>query len=235
MGQSEKYNLEIGNNPSGSIGLILSHIREGSSVLECGCATGYMTKHMKEKLHCNVSIVEIDRECVEKAKEYADDWYCGDLEEEKWFRYFDQVGCYDYILFSDVLEHLRKPLEALKKAERLLGYNGKVIISIPNICHNDIVIRMINNHWQYTNLGLLDNTHIHFWGVNDLAPFVGQAGLKISSYEAVVIPTQHTEQRLPWKIDENDELVKLLKANNKYGEVYQWVIVCEKGRDKHEE
>ena len=31
-----------------SHGIILSQIAPGSTVLECGCATGYMTRYMKE-------------------------------------------------------------------------------------------------------------------------------------------------------------------------------------------
>ena len=87
---------------------------------------------------------------------------------------------------------------------------------------------MFYDHWQYTPLGLLDNTHIHFWGVGELAPFVYEAGLAIDSYEAVCIPTQNTEQKMPFKVD--DELIHLLKKRQ-YGEVYQWVITCSKRED----
>ena len=225
MGQSEKYDFPIGDNPGGNVGLIMSHIKNGSHVLECGCASGYMTKYMAEKLHCHMSIVEIDKECIEKAKQYAIDWYTGDLEENGWFNYYNQVGGFDYILFADVLEHLKNPVEVLKKAEKLLAYYGKIIISIPNVCHNDILIRMFYDNWQYTGLGLLDETHIHFWGVNQLPKFANEAGLKIVSIEAVCIPTQQTEQRMNKEI--YDGLLNVLKKRL-YGEVYQWVIVCEK-------
>lgn len=225
MGKSEKYNFPIGDNPGGNVGLIMSHIKENSFVLECGCASGYMTKYLAEKKKCVTHIVEIDPECCEKASQYAVDWYCGDLEENGWLRYYGSYPSYDYILFADVLEHLRNPLEVLKKAITLLRDNGKVIISIPNICHNDILIRMFFNDWQYTGLGLLDETHIHFWGVNQLARFIDEAGMKITSYEAVAVPTQCTEQKYQAEIP--DEILNVLKKRQ-YGEVYQWVIVCER-------
>lgn len=225
MGKSEKYNFPIEGKPGGNVGLILSHVDEGSTVLECGCASGYMTKYMKEQMGCDVSVVEIDDECIKKAREYANDWYCGDLESDGWFNYYSTVGQFHQILFADVLEHLKDPLNVLRKAVKLLGYGGKIIISIPNICHNDILIRMFYNHWQYTDMGLLDESHLTFWGVNELAPFVDKAGLKITSYEAVSVPTQRTEQMIPAEIP--DELLEVLKKRQ-YGEVYQWVIVCEK-------
>lgn len=224
MGRSERYDFDIQGEPGGNVGLIMSHIENGSRVLECGCATGYMTKYMNDKKGCKVHIVEIDPECCEKASHFATDWYCGDLTETGWMSYYYQYK-YHYILFADVLEHLVNPVEVLKNAVKFMEKNGKIIISIPNICHNDILIRMFYDHWNYTGLGLLDETHVHFWGVNELEAFVKEAGLKIDSYECVMMPTQHTEQRIPGKIDE--DLMKALKKRQ-FGEVYQWVIVCSK-------
>ena len=220
-----KYDFEINEiNPNTVHGMILSQIKPESFVLECGCATGYMTKFMKQKLMCDVSIIEIDKEAFEKAKKYAADWFLGDLNDDKWFNYYEYEGRFDYILFADVLEHLKDPLETLKMAKRLLSYKGKIIISIPNICHNDILVRMFYNHFNYSALGLLDNTHIHFWGGNDLAAFAEQAGLKITNVQALAVPTQHTEQRYPGEID--TALLELLKKRE-FGEVYQYVFTCE--------
>lgn len=223
MGESSKYDFNIGDNPGGTHGLILSHVNPGSFVLECGCASGYMTKYLHEKLGCSVHIIEIDRECCAKAQQYADDWYCGDLNDCEWRDYFDYK--YDRILFADVLEHLTEPLKVLKKAEEVLSKDGKIIISIPNICHNDIIVRMYYDNWCYSKMGLLDNTHIHFWGGRNLQSFVNEAGLKIETFECITIQTQHTEQMYPVEID--PALLELLKKRP-YGEVYQWVITCVK-------
>ena len=45
-------------DPQRSQEKILAQIKPGSKVLECGCATGYMTCYMRDKLQCSVSIVE---------------------------------------------------------------------------------------------------------------------------------------------------------------------------------
>lgn len=220
-----KYNFEINEiNPNTVHGMILSQIKPGSSVLECGCATGYMTKFMKEKMNCNVSIVEIDEEAIKKAKQYASESFCGNLDEERWYKFYKFYDYnFEYILFADVLEHLRDPFTTLKLAEDLLTDDGKIIFSIPNICHNDILVRMFYDHFNYSSIGLLDNTHIHFWGGNDLASFTEQAGLEIINVQALAVPTQHTEQRYPAEID--PELLALLKKRE-FGEVYQYVITC---------
>ena len=222
-----KYDFEINEiNPNTVHGMILSQIKPGSRILECGCATGYMTKYMKEKLNCTVDIIDIDSESVEKASVYASDAKCYDLDDSYWFIYFyNKRDKYDYILFADVLEHLRNPMDVLKDASRLLKDGGKIIISIPNICHNDILVRMFYDHFNYSSLGLLDNTHIHFWGGNDLSAFIEQVGMKLTNVQALGIPTQHTEQRYPGDIDPT--LLELLKKRP-FGEVYQYVLTCER-------
>lgn len=222
-----KYDFEITEiNPNTVHGMILSQVKPGSSVLECGCATGYMTKYMNEKMDCEVSIVEVDLGAYNKAKQYAFDGFYGDLDDGKWYRFYKFHDYnFDYVLFADVLEHLKNPFDAFVKAADLLKDGGKIIFSIPNICHNDILVRMFYDHFNYSSLGLLDNTHIHFWGGNDLSAFVEQAGMKLTNVQALGIPTQHTEQMYPGDIDPT--LLELLKKRP-FGEVYQYVLTCER-------
>lgn len=221
-----KYNVGINmNNRNSSHTLILEQIRPNSFVLEMGCATGYMTKYMKEKLGCTVDVVEKDAAALMQAEQYARGVYHGDIDTDGWFSHYRIDGSYDYILFADVLEHLMFPFETLTLANRLLKDDGKILISIPNICHNDIILQMYNNHFRYTDLGLLDSTHIHFWGHDDFLDFIDSAGLKVMDKKTVTMPTQGTEQRLPFRM--NVELINLLK-NREFGEVYQWVFTCER-------
>ena len=56
-----KYDFEIDLSPNSSTGRILNKLRPGSVVLEFGCATGRMTRYMKEALGCQVYIVEYER------------------------------------------------------------------------------------------------------------------------------------------------------------------------------
>lgn len=222
-----KYNVNINmNNRNNSHTLVLEQIEPGSTVLEMGCATGYMTRYMKEKLGCTVDVVDLDCENVRKAEAYAREAMCDDIDDGIWFiRLYQNTNEYDYVLFADVLEHLREPKDALKWAVRLLKPDGKIVISIPNICHNDIIIKLFYDRFTYTDLGLLDNTHIHFWGLPDFAHFAEQAGLKITDTRMVKLPTQGTEQRTDFRVD--GELMNLLNKRQN-GEVYQWVFTCEK-------
>lgn len=225
----EKYNttMDIPKlSPNNSLVQALSYIKMNSKILECGCASGYVTKYLKENLNCNVSIIEIDEICYNKARQYAKDGFNGNLNEQEWFNYYKNQK-FDYILFTEVLEHLTQPKQTLLAARELLKPEGKIIITIPNICHNDIFIRMFYNYFTYTSTGLLDDTHIHFWGLNDIEPFCNSAGLKVLEIKTSNVNTCRTEQASI--VDTIDpDLLKLLLEKRQYGTVYQYIIYCEK-------
>ena len=162
-----KYDFEIDLSQNTSTGIILSKIQAGSVVLEFGCAAGRMTRYMKETLGCEVYIVEYEAFAFEKAKAYAEDGVCDDILSFGWNEKFQKLT-FDAIIFADVLEHLSEPEKVLQKAAELLSENGGIYISIPNVTHNDIVLKAIAEHFDYTATGILDDTHIHFWGQKNL-------------------------------------------------------------------
>lgn len=221
----KKYDLPMDASTESIPGKFIKQIEKGSTVLEFGCAYGRMTKYMQEQLHCNVSVVELDPEAFQIARSYAVDGFCGDIDQDEWFYYFSGRQ-FDCIMFADVLEHLRDPLQALIRAKSLLTEDGKIIISLPNIGHNDILVKLFQNRFDYTSIGLLDNTHIHFWGYENLEQFATQAGLGIRQLDGADQPPLHTEQ----KPDANtipSELSDIL-ACRRFNEVYQFFLVLQK-------
>lgn len=212
-----------------SQGKILSQITPRSTVLECGCATGYMTRYMKEKLHCDVYIVEYDQEAFEIAKQYAKDGVACDLMTDEWTETLADIQ-FDYILFADVLEHLYDPLAVVQRAKQLLKYDGKIIVSLPNVGHNDIILKLLSGCWKYTATGLLDETHIRFWGIYDLEPFFQNAGLGITIFDSLNRPSFHTEQYI------EEDTIDILKYeriishidHRREGEIYQFILTLQK-------
>ncbi|MCI7768234.1 MAG: methyltransferase domain-containing protein [Oscillospiraceae bacterium] len=221
-----KYDFKIDLSENTSTGLILKKIRPGSTVLEFGCATGRMTRYMQEELHCQVYIVEIDKEAYETALQYAADGVCGDIMDMEWKEKFSDI-LFDHILFADVLEHLPDPDFAVREAAKLLVPEGNIIFSIPNITHNDIILKAISDHFDYTDVGLLDNTHIHFWGLKNIKPFAEKNGLFIHSIDATFCDTGCSEQ---YKGDLRNIPTILLNILNErdFGNVYQFVCTMER-------
>lgn len=206
-----------------SAALILRNIQPGSTVLEFGCAHGRMTKYMKETLGCNVSIIERDFEAGSVAAKYAHQALIGtdgDISNSEWETIL-QNDRFDYIVFADVLEHLYEPETILKAAKRLLSPSGSIWVSIPNVSYNGILIDLMNDQFQYREIGLLDNTHIRFFTSKSLTEMVNRCGLqpvkKLDPKNAI----QHAEFKNSYE-DVPPEVAKFLQSRQD-GETYQFV------------
>lgn len=221
----EKYNMEMETSLTTIPGKMMNRIKPNSVVLEFGCAYGRMTKYMKEKLHCQVYVVELDPEAYQHAIQYAVDGYCGDIETGLWKEKFTGIT-FDYILFADVLEHLKQPEHVLLTAKEQLTLSGEVFISIPNIAHYDILANLYLNRFQYTKIGLLDDTHIHFWGAENLKNLADTVGCGITVLDGVYQVPYGTEQQV--HRDDIPTAFQDFMQWRKYNDVYQFFMVLQK-------
>ncbi len=220
-----KYDLELVTDEDNALSIILKQIDQNSIVLEFGPANGRMTKYLHEVLGCSVYIVEIDQEAAQDAMKYAEDGLVDDIEQYVWLKKWEKIE-FDYIIFADVLEHLHNPQEVLSRTKRLLKDNGRTIISVPNIGHNSVMINLCNNIFQYTPLGLLDNTHIHFFAYYTLKDFCHYAGY-IPVIEDATYSDVGTNEILNSFSNINKDIAYYLK-NRDYGNVYQFVFTLQK-------
>ena len=219
------YNVEMKEN--NSISKLLKLIKPSSRVLEFGCANGHMTQYMREELKCSVCIVEYDKESFNIAIKYASDGICSDIMNFEWLTAFHEK--FDYIIFADVLEHLSDPGKVIKSCRDVLKDEGSLLVSVPNIGHNDILIKLIQQKFEYTEIGLLDNTHIHFFAYDGIKKFFNDEGFAITQFDYTLIEMGCTEQfnrgMIPFQIS-TPVLNKLQERES--GEIYQFVICAQK-------
>lgn len=216
-----KYDFSLDMKTENSLSLIIKNIKHGSIILEFGPGNGRMTKYLKEELNCEIYIVEIDEEAGMQAAKYSSDYFIGDIEEYIWIKKFQGIK-FDYIIFADVLEHLYQPKEALDKSLDLLKDDGSVFISIPNIAHNSIIIDLMNNNFNYKEIGLLDNTHIRFFTYNTIIRLFQESNLEIVKQLATYSKVGETEFNNSYN-ELSPQMIYELK-NKEYGEVYQFVF-----------
>ena len=97
-------------------------------ILEVGSGLGYLT-HSLRAAGYNAVGLDISEAAVELAKiSYGDYYIAGDLR-----KFADQnVGMYDAVIFTEVIEHVETPIHFVKSALKLLKNGGRVIISTPN-------------------------------------------------------------------------------------------------------
>src|SRR5213592_2549578 len=108
-----KY-TEFQADPGSTHSKIVSLVPPATRVLEFGCATGYMTKVLKNRLGCTVTGVEINPEAAALAEQHAERVLVGDAEK---IDYAAELAGeeFDVVLFADVLEHLKEPGDVLRR------------------------------------------------------------------------------------------------------------------------
>jgi len=103
-------------------------LREGMRVLDAGCAFGSLLAIFKE-FGCDV----VGTEPGEEYRAYHRDLYDLAVECDLFENVHSRFRDYDLVLLSYTLEHVREPLDFLRKVGEALRANGIVYISVPNL------------------------------------------------------------------------------------------------------
>src|SRR5438094_7755459 len=159
--------------------LVMSLVPKGASVLEIGCATGYMSQALRDGLGCRVVGVELFAEAAEKARAVCQRVIVGDAQTLD----YDAVlgnDRFDAILFADVLEHLPDPGSVLRRVRPFLKDDGAIIASIPNIAHGSVRLALLGGEFRYRQTGLLDKTHLRFFTRESVQELFETSGLVVS-------------------------------------------------------
>lgn len=175
---SDALEIDI-NDKNSSKALIAKYIKKGSDCLDVGCGSGYLGKLLKNTKKANVYGIEIDEEAIKyaaKTKSFADLFNFSITEREgyEYDRFLKNDLKFDYIIFADVLEHVLFAEDVLMFFAKFLKPDGKIIISLPNIAHFDIVKGLIDGKFNYNHIGLLDNTHLRFYTKSSFREFIDQ-------------------------------------------------------------
>lgn len=152
-------------------------------ILEIGCGYGATLAHIKA--HWPKSVVkgvELSGDVAQIGRTLADicqgDIECMDLPYER--------GYFDYILFGDVLEHLKNPGQTLRRLKPFLKKNGRIIASIPNVMHMSVIVGLWKGTAAYQKSGILDETHLRFFTFKTALELFEKTGFQIEKTEGIL-------------------------------------------------
>ncbi len=191
---SFKYTDAISLNDRTSHALLFSLAEKDAKVLEFGCGTGLFAELLRDKLGCTVTGIELSPEAAELARGRLFRVLCLDAEDTAWEMAL-AGETFDTVIVSDLLEHLKDPVALLRRVSPFLSENGKILFSVPNVAHADVLAALSDNRFDYTEKGLLDNTHLRFFAEKNLPAFFDAADLHLTYLDATVCEAGATEQR----------------------------------------
>ncbi len=202
---------------------LLESEKQPLKILDVGTASGYLGRTLRERGH-GVTGIEMDPDTAEKARGYYDYFHIADLETFE----FPFRGEFDYILFADVLEHLRDPAAVLRRCIPALKQSGKIIISVPNVANIVVRLSLLMGRFDYTDRGILDRTHFRFFTLRSLKQMMQDVSCGVSGAIPTPLPVQivflSTESDFYAPLHET--LYALTRAwKNLFA--YQFVIVAE--------
>lgn len=154
-----------------------------AKTLDVGCATGVFSAKLKEERDAETWGIEMFKDVAEIAKTKLDKVLIGSFDEvsgdlpQKYF---------DCIFFNDVLEHMPYPETCLLKIKDNLHPEGKIIASIPNIRHIEVLRELLfQKDWHYKDSGILDRTHLRFFTKKSIIRMFEDCGYKIDQITGI--------------------------------------------------
>ena len=181
-------------DPNNTHTILLQLVGTGRTVLEVGCATGYMTRVLVGRQNCRVTGFEINRDAAAGAKPFLQRVIVGDLEDPADVTQIQSM--YDVILIADVIEHLAMPQEPLHTLRRFLSDEGRLIISLPNVAHWSVRKALFFGHWDLADRGLMDRTHLRWYTRDTAVTLLTSAGYQLVRHRASYVFPAHW--RLRW-------------------------------------
>jgi O-antigen biosynthesis protein len=187
-----------------SVAKIIRFVGDRKKVIDFGCSTGYLARFLQQH-DCTITGVEINPEDAKLAEGYCNRVLVTDLDLESIPALFPEEK-FDVAVFGDVLEHLKNPWKVLEEARFILNPDGYIIASIPNIAHGAVRLALLRGEFQYSKLGILDDTHLRFFTRKTVQDLFDYSGYLIDEIQTTKVGIFDDNNCIPQNtIDEFDQ------------------------------
>lgn len=197
---------------------------KGLTVLDVGCSNGVNGEYLlRTGIAKSVTGIEFDPDMAEEARSKLTQVIIGDIESLNFECIFEKSK-FDLIIFGDVLEHLKNPQKVLKHFALYLNFQGKVIISVPNMQHINAIYNLaIKGYWPRNERGIFDKTHLQIFTLKNLQEMIYNSNLEVK----IVKRNYRFRDRLGSKFPLRITRPIFILLFRKYF-TFQYVVVAEK-------
>ncbi len=159
---------------------IFESIPKNSKILDIGSATGVLGMQIrKKKTPQFLAGIEMDARMSAVGHRFYDQILVADINTLAKLSF--RQNFFDVIVLGDVLEHLIDPEKCLVLLKKYLHPGGVIIVSVPNVAFITIRLAMLLGRFNYTDKGILDKTHLHFFTLDTVKRLIARSGYKIIS------------------------------------------------------
>jgi len=158
--------------------------RNNLKILEVGCSSGYFGEFLKFQGH-TVWGVEPSLTSSKVASSKLDVVFNGFFED--FIKAYPEER-FDVLVFGDVLEHIPDPTLVLNDCHDILNNGGIIVVSVPNVSHIAIRAMLFEGRWQYSELGIMDYTHLRFFTRRTIQELLYKSNFIVKDIKSVTLP-----------------------------------------------
>jgi len=206
-------------NKNSSLTLIVELVGSDKRVLDVATSTEQVAKLLGER-GCKVTRIEVDLETARQVEEYCETVIIGDVESLDLGNELDDEH-FDVIILGDVLEHLKDPLQTLRRLNPFLRAAGYVVASVRNMAHGSVRLALMQGKLHHPSLGLVDDLHLRFFTRESAEQLFKDAGFLITELKSTTRAIFDTEdsKQIP------DEVLRLVQGDPE-ASTYQFVLTA---------
>ncbi|WP_116473691.1 glycosyltransferase [Zobellella maritima] len=189
-------------------------------ILEVGCSSGYLGAALREAGH-QVFGVEPCHEAAQVAAKVLDNVFEGCVQD--FFSENPELK-FDVVIFGDVLEHIADPNDVLELTRNYLTTSGVIVASVPNVAHICMRAMLLEGRWDYTDLGIMDRTHLRFFTKKTLINLFTESAYQVSDIVSTTLTPDNFETMFGENLDK--DILRLLQLFVKNSESLDFQYVC---------